>query len=87
MSQAKEILTALKGGERLTPLDALNRFGCMRLASRISALKQEGNTIYTRTIKDGKKSYAEYWMTVEQAPGLFTMMGMEEVKPQFGEHK
>ena len=78
MSQAKEILTALKGGERLTPLDALNRFGCMRLASRISALKQEGNTIYTRTIKDGKKSYAEYWMVEPREPLLFNMANVYE---------
>ena len=66
MSQSNEILAALKHGDRLTPLDALNRFGCMRLAARISDLKGKGHTIYTRTIKDGKKSYAEYWMDVER---------------------
>ena len=66
MSQSNEILEALKHGDRLTPLDALNRFGCMRLAARISDLKAKGNTIHTRTIKDGQKSYAEYWMDVER---------------------
>jgi hypothetical protein len=71
MSQSKQILEALKHGDRLTPIDALNRFGCMRLASRISDLKREGNTIYTRTVKDGDKAYAEYYMEVEQAPTFF----------------
>ena len=72
MSQSNEILAALKHGDRLTPLDALNRFGCMRLAASISDLKGKGHTIYTRTIKDGQKSYAEYWMEVEKEPVLFS---------------
>ena len=39
-SQAEQILTALHRGESLTPLDALNRFGCMRLGARIFELRQ-----------------------------------------------
>jgi hypothetical protein len=67
MSQSDLILAALKHGDRLTPLDALTRFQCMRLASRISDLKQKGEVIHTRTIKtDSGKSVAEYWMDVER---------------------
>ena len=66
MSQSDLILEALKHGDRLTPLDALTRFQCMRLASRISDLKKKGHAIHVRTIKDGKKSYAEYYMDVER---------------------
>ena len=42
MSQKSNILAALKAGERLTPLDALERFGCMRLAARIGELLYDG---------------------------------------------
>ena len=65
MSQSKEILAALKHGDRITPIDALNRFGCMRLASRISDLKREGHTILDKTIRNGKTHYSEYYMDVE----------------------
>ncbi len=85
MSQSDEILAALKQGDRLTPLDALTQFNCMRLASRISDLKREGYTIHTRTIKTASgKSVSEYWMDAPK--DLFEMMGMPKVSlPQFGE--
>ena len=65
MSQSDDILKALQRGERLTPLDALTQYNCMRLASRISDLKREGHAIYTRTIKTPSgKSVSEYWMEI-----------------------
>ena len=65
MSQSDDILKALQRGERLTPLDALTQYNCMRLASRISDLKREGYTIYARTIKTPSgKSVSEYWMEI-----------------------
>ena len=65
MSQSDDILKALQRGERLTPLDALTQYNCMRLASRISDLKREGHTIHTRTIKTPSgKSVSEYWMEI-----------------------
>jgi hypothetical protein len=42
MTQAQEILKALQCGRRLTPLDALNDFGCFRLGARIHELKGMG---------------------------------------------
>lgn len=48
-SQAEQILAALERGESLTSLDALNRFGCMRLGARIHELKQPP---YNRPIQD-----------------------------------
>lgn len=42
---------ALLRGEELTPLDALDRMGCFRLASRIHDLKQEGMDIVSRKVK------------------------------------
>ena len=62
MSQNKEIKEYLNHGNRLTSLDALNLFGCMRLASRINDLKKEGMLIGSKTITalNGKR-YSEYY--------------------------
>jgi len=45
MSQAENILNHLKVHGRITQLEALNLFGCFRLASRIHELVQDGNPI------------------------------------------
>lgn len=34
-SQCKKIRRALENGERITPIDALEKFGCFRLGARI----------------------------------------------------
>lgn len=39
LSQTVQIKAALLAGETLTPLDALNRFGCFRLGARIADIK------------------------------------------------
>lgn len=60
-TQEVVILAALRAGEKITPLDALDRFGCFRLASRISALKKAGHPIEKRMVKGGGgKKWAEY---------------------------
>ncbi len=41
-SQNQKILAALKNGRKLTPIDALNDFGCFRLGGRIYDLKKDG---------------------------------------------
>jgi hypothetical protein len=78
MSQSDQILTALKRGVRLTPLDALTEFNCMRLASRISALRQKGEPIQDRWIQTPSgKRVKEYWIKSippvipPNAPSLF----------------
>lgn len=38
-SQTSQILEALKNGDTLTPLDALNRFGCFRIGARVWELR------------------------------------------------
>jgi hypothetical protein len=64
-SQNDKILEWLKTGKAITPIDALNMFGCFRLAARIADLRKSGYDISTTTIlkrnDDGKvKQYAEY---------------------------
>jgi hypothetical protein len=64
MSQKTQILKHLQGGHPLTALDALTKFGCFRLASRIGELRAEGHKILSEIVVDlttGKK-YAEYWI-------------------------
>jgi hypothetical protein len=61
MSQTKQIANYLNKGRKLTTLDALNKFGCFRLAARISDLRNDGMNIVTKIIKlDNKKQVAQY---------------------------
>lgn len=61
MSQNKQIANYLNKGKKLTPIDALNKFGCFRLAARIADLRNEGMNIVTNTIKlKNKKQIAQY---------------------------
>ena len=61
MSQNKQIAAYLNKGKKLTPIDALNKFGCFRLAARIADLRNEGMNIVTNTIKlKNKKQIAQY---------------------------
>ena len=61
MSQNKQIADYLKKGKKLTTIDALNKFGCFRLASRINDLRNDGMNITTKIIKlDNKKQVAQY---------------------------
>ncbi len=64
MSQDDLILEAMQHGIRLTPLDAMQPpYLCMRLASRISALRQKGEPIQDRWIQTPSgKRVKEYWI-------------------------
>lgn len=53
-TQCQLILEYMKKYGSITPLEALNDIGCMRLASRINDLRQQGIAIGVR-MKTGKK--------------------------------
>ena len=60
-TQAGRILAHLRAGNRLTALEALDAFGCFRLAARIHELRREGWQIEERTVETrGGKRVAEY---------------------------
>jgi len=61
-SQSLRILAFLKSGKSLTPIEAIVRFGCYRLAARIHNLKSMGYRITstTKTNPKTKKKYASY---------------------------
>lgn len=60
MTQTQQIKEHLQKGQAITPLDALMKYGCLRLAARISDLRNEGMNIRTDIVKTGKKKYAKY---------------------------
>ena len=59
MNQSDKILDHLRGGP-ITPLQALNLYGCFRLAARINELRKQGHNISTKWIKGEKKKHAQY---------------------------
>ena len=65
MTQEQSIFNYLKEGNHLTPIGALNMFGCLRLAARIHSLRQTHAdvNIVSGTVKrpDGK-AYAKYYI-------------------------
>lgn len=61
-SQNLAIRAMLESGGRLTPLEALNKFGCLRLSGRIFDLKKQGMKIHTKMVERGGKRVAEYSM-------------------------
>ena len=65
MTQRNDILTYLQSGRSLTPLKALDLFGCMRLGARIWELKAEGYDIEARTLDVGGKYVASYSLKQE----------------------
>lgn len=56
-SQKVEIHNFLKSGKALTALDALRKFGCLRLAARIADLRDEGVRIVStpKVLRTGKR--------------------------------
>ena len=46
-AQSKQILDYMRINGSITPMEALNLFGCMRLGARIYDLKAEGHKIIT----------------------------------------
>lgn len=62
MSQAQDILDYLWTGNTLTPLEALDKFKCFRLASRIHELRKAGYAIETIPPTDSGKDFAVYYL-------------------------
>lgn len=62
-SQSHKILEYLLAGHRLSPLLALEKFGCFRLGGRVYDLKKEGWDIQSEmiTLPSGKR-VAQYWL-------------------------
>ena len=64
MSQSDAIMEYLITGAELTPLEALQKFGCLRLAARVYDLRREGVDISERIVRQGRKYWAAYKLGV-----------------------
>ena len=65
-SQNKQIKAWLESGKSLSPLDALNLFGCFRLGARVFDLKNDyGMNIKTEMVKENGKRFARYSLARE----------------------
>ncbi len=63
MSQTAQIAAYLKKGHKLTPIEALERFGCFRLAARVHELNRQGMNIKSELRRfNGEKRAAVYWV-------------------------
>ena len=56
-----------KPGRSITSLEALSRFGCIRLASRIHDLRNAGNLIHDEWIEVNGKRVKRYFMARKKA--------------------
>ena len=61
MSQNQTILTHLKN-DSITQKDAVSRYGCYRLAARISDLKDRGHDIVTIMEPHNGGAHARYYL-------------------------
>lgn len=66
MTQEKQILDHLKSGHSITPLEALDLYGCFRLASRISDLKKDYPQIEKVMVSKNGKKFASYSMRIKE---------------------
>lgn len=64
MSQKDMILEHMMSGRPITPLEALNLYGSLRLGARIADIRKEGYIVYREMVTDSKtgKRYAQYYM-------------------------
>jgi len=69
-TQCRRIRAYLETGATLTPIDALNMFGCFRLGARIWDLRhKQGLDIVSRpvAVAGGRKRVAGYYMAGKEA--------------------
>jgi len=63
MTQEYQILNHLMTRGAITPMDALNDYGCFRLAARVNHLRKEGWKIESCIEHRNEKRYAKYFLT------------------------
>ena len=53
----------LLNGYSITPMEALNMFGCFRLSARIANLRDEGMPVVTDMVTINDKRVARYYLS------------------------
>lgn len=59
-TQLNSIKAHLDSGKAITPIEALNLYGCFRLADVVFRLKKQGMNIETNIVKQNGKKFASY---------------------------
>jgi len=59
-SQSFKIHKFMLKGKGITPLQALNQFGCFRLAARIHELRSMGIDVIKTNVVKNNKQFAQY---------------------------
>ena len=59
-TQAEQIQKHLESGKKLTAAQAYEKYGCLRLASRIFNLKKTGLPIITEMVTKNGSTFASY---------------------------
>lgn len=60
MSQEEDVFNHLYTHGSITPIEALNKYGCFRLGARIYDLRKEGHEISTIPVAGKGNRYAKY---------------------------
>ena len=63
MSQIDDVHAHLLRGKPITPIQALAKFGCFRLAAIIFNIRAEGYTVETEMVHRKGKKWASYTLT------------------------
>ena len=63
-SQNQQILKHLQTGKSITPMEALDKYGCFRLASRINDLRNMGYNIQSELVHKNDAKFAKYFYVV-----------------------
>jgi len=63
LSQKQRILQWMLEGNTITPLEALNKFGCLRLGARIADIKEMGYLVQSRFVSTPtQKKVKQYYL-------------------------
>lgn len=60
ISQKQQILDYMSEGHPITPLEALNMFGCFRLSARVEEMRKDGIEVKTEYEHKHGKKWAKY---------------------------
>ena len=66
VTQYENVKNYLEQGNKVTPIDALSKFGCFRLSAIIFDLRQNGFPIKTNFKTVNGKKFAEYELTYDK---------------------
>lgn len=63
MNQCYQISEHLKQYGSITAIEALNNYGCFRLAARVNDLRKTGLDVKNEIVKERNKRFARYYLS------------------------